>query len=434
MPDRIEEEGVKRNYRLFVWNGIFITVAFAFVSPGIVLSAFMYKLTASNFYVGLVSTIMISGWIWPQLVISNLVEHRERKKPFYIFPAMLRVGGWIAITASTLLIGDRNPHALLWTFLVLFAFYASAGGVSMVPFMDIVAKIVPVQRRARLFSIRRLWGGSLAFLAGFLIRYVLSESSGLAFPTNYGVLFGCATVCVMLSVAAFLQVQEPIHPVAERRNSFSDHLASGVRILRDDRNYRRLLAARTFWSLGMMGIPFYVPYAVSQLGIHEATIGLFLSVSVISGVLSNLLWMRISSKSSRIILEWGVTFMLLSSLMAALMRYIPEPSFALFGTDSISLRTTLYFIVFAASGAGVAGINLANMTYLLEIAPGKIRPRYVGFMNTFSLPLAFVPVLAGGAIHYVSYRPMFLIAVFFCVAAIFTIRRLDESQGRGQGG
>lgn len=422
MPDRIEEQETKRNYRLFVWNGIFITVAFAFVSPSIVLSAFIYKLTASSFYVGLVNTIMISGWIWPQLVISNLVEHRERKKPFYFFPAMLRIAGWIAITASTLRIGNRDPHALLWTFLILFAFYASAGGVSIVPFMDIVAKIVPVQQRARLFSLRRLWGGSLAFLAGLLIRYVLSESSGLSFPVNYGVLFGCATLFVALSVIAFLQVQEPIHPVAETRNSFSDHLVSGVRILRDDRNYRRLLAARTFWSLGMMGIPFYVPYAVSQLGIHEATTGLFLSVSMISAVLSNLLWMRIGSKSSRIILEWSVIFMLLSALMAALMRYIPDASFVPFG----SLRTTLYFVVFAASGVGVAGINLANMTYLLEIAPSQIRPRYVGFMNTFSLPLAFVPTLAGGAIHYVSYQPMFLIAVFFCVAAIFTIKRLKE--------
>jgi len=430
MPDQIEEQNTKRNYRLLVWNGIFMTVAFAFISPGIVLSAFMYKLTASSFYVGLVNTIMAVGWIWPQLVISNLVEHRERKKPFYFFPAILRVGAWIAITASTLHIGNRNPHVLLWTFLLLFAFYASGGGVSMVPFMDIVAKIVPVQERARLFSVRQLGGGSLGFLAGFLVRYVLSDSSGWTFPTNYGVLFGCATVFVTLSATAFLRVQEPIHPVAKTRNSFSDHLASGVRILRDDRNYRRLLAARTFWSLGMMGIPFYVPYAVSQLGIHEATAGLFLSVSIISSVLSNLLWMRIGLKSSRIILEWGVIFILLSPLMAALMRYIPDASFAPFE----SLRTALYFIVFATGGAGVAGINLANMTYLLEIAPSKIRPRYVGFMNTFSLPLAFVPALAGGAIHYVSYQPMFLIAVFFCVVAIFTIRRLDENHGRGEGG
>ncbi len=177
----------------------------------------------------------------------------------------------------------------------------------------------------------------------------------------------------------------------------------------------------------MMGIPFYVPYAVSQLGIHEATTGLFLSVSVISGVLSHLLWIRMGSKTSRVILEWGVTFMLLSPLMAALIRYVPELSIAPFG----SLRTTLYFVVFATGGAGVAGINLANMTYLLEIAPSQIRPRYVGFMNTFSLPLAFVPVLAGGAIHYVSYQPMFLIAVFFCIAAIFTIKRLDENHGNG---
>ncbi len=423
MRARTEEQEARRNYRLLVWNGVLVNVAFAFINPGIVLSAFMYTLTASSFYVGLVTTIMGAGFTWPQLVISNLVEHRERKKPFYLYPAILRTGLWVAITLFTLCIGNRNPQRLLWVFLVLFGLYWSAGGVSMVPFMDITAKIAPVEQRAKLFGVRRLWGGMLSVLAGFLIRYVLSESSGLTFPTNYGVLFGCATVFITLGMGAFLRVREPIHPVAKTRNSFSDHLASGVRILRDDRNYRRLLAARTFWSFGMMGIPFYVPYAVSHLGMRESTVGIFLSVSLISGVFSNLLWMRIWTKSSRIILEWGVIFMLLSPLIAALTPTIPNIPLGVFG----SLRTALYFVVFAASGAGVAGINLANMTYLLEIAPSRIRPRYVGFMHTFSFPLTLVPALAGAAIHYVSYQPMFLVAGVFCLLAIFTIRGLDEN-------
>ncbi|MCK5733751.1 MAG: MFS transporter, partial [Candidatus Latescibacteria bacterium] len=72
MRARTEEQEARRNYRLLVWNGVLVNVAFAFINPGIVLSAFMYTLTASSFYVGLVTTIMGAGFTWPQLVISNL--------------------------------------------------------------------------------------------------------------------------------------------------------------------------------------------------------------------------------------------------------------------------------------------------------------------------------------------------------------------------
>ncbi|MFH1007233.1 MAG: MFS transporter [Candidatus Latescibacterota bacterium] len=420
---RTEAQEAKRNYNLLIWNGILVNVAFAFINPALVLSAFMYTLTASSFYVGLVTTIMGVGFTWPQLVISNMVEHRERKMPFYLYPAILRTTFWLAITLFMLFIGNQNPRMLLWVCLILFGLYWSAGGVAMVPFMDITAKVVPVNQRARLFSTRRLWGGSLAVLSGFFVRYILSEDSGLAFPANYGVLFGCATIFVTLGMGFFVMVREPIHPVAKTRNSLSDHVASGIRILRDDPNYRRFLVARTCWVFGLMGIPFYWPYAVAQLGMHESAVGLFLSVSVISGVLSNLLWMRIGTKSSRIILEWGIILVFVSPLLAALTSYIPNIPLGVLG----SLKTVLYFFVYASSVAGLAGINLGDMTYLLEIAPSRVRPLYVGFMYTFSFPLTFIPALAGAAIHYVSYQPIFLISAFFCIAAIFAIRGLDEN-------
>ena len=43
-------------------------------------------------------------------------------------------------------------------------------------------------------------------------------------------------------------------------------------------------------------MPFYVPYALDKLSISDATIGLFLAVGAVSGVLSNILWGYMSGR------------------------------------------------------------------------------------------------------------------------------------------
>ncbi len=73
----------KRNFWIAVLQGTFMRISFAFADSTTVLSAFVYKLTASNTFVGLTGSIISAGWMWPQLLISNLLEHRSRKMPFY---------------------------------------------------------------------------------------------------------------------------------------------------------------------------------------------------------------------------------------------------------------------------------------------------------------------------------------------------------------
>ena len=71
----------KRTFLLAVAQGTFIRISFAFADSTTVLSAFVYRLTNSNTLVGLVGSIGTAGWMWPQLLISNLLEHRPRKMP-----------------------------------------------------------------------------------------------------------------------------------------------------------------------------------------------------------------------------------------------------------------------------------------------------------------------------------------------------------------
>ena len=125
--------------------------------------------------------------------MSNLLEHRPRKMPFYAFGMSLRSFAWIAMVLCTVMVGSGNNGLLAACFLCCYFIRSSAMGISTLPYMDIISKSIEPQRRSRYFSLRQFAGGFFGIFIGFFfIRYILNPESGLVFPTNYAVLFGGA--------------------------------------------------------------------------------------------------------------------------------------------------------------------------------------------------------------------------------------------------
>ena len=104
------------------------------------------------------------------------------------------------------------------------------------------------------------------FIGFFFIRYILSPESGLVFPTNYALLFGCAGVAIALSLTAFLQIREPIRPVQSARQPFGQHLKRGPHFFRTDRNYRWVLSLPAVYHSCWNVHPFLRPLRLAELG------------------------------------------------------------------------------------------------------------------------------------------------------------------------
>jgi hypothetical protein len=169
-----------RNFRTAVLSSTFMRISFALADPTTVLSAFVYKLTTSNVLVGLAGSMMPVGWMWPQLLTSNLLEHRPRKMPFYMLGMSVHTTVWFMTALSTLLIGSNYNSLLTVSFLSLYFIGTSSMGVASVPYMDIISKTIEPQRRARFFSLGNFIGGIFTIFIGFLVRYILSDESGLS--------------------------------------------------------------------------------------------------------------------------------------------------------------------------------------------------------------------------------------------------------------
>lgn len=409
-----------RNFRLALINGILTRIGFRFVNSSMVLPAFVKELTNSNILVGLTSSTMRAGWTLPQLLISNLLEHRHRKMPFYIFGVTMRITAWILILLLTLLIGNGNPLLLFICFYSLYFAASSAMGVSTLPYNDIVAKSVPVKKRARLFSLRQLIGGIFGIGVGFLIRYILSEGFHFSFPYNYATLFGLAILVMAGASVAFALAKEPIHPVRDVRRPFWQHLRRGPHFLKIDRDYRYFLAYRVVSSFGGMCMPFYIPYALDKLGVPEATIGSYTSAASASAVFSIILCAYICEKyGSRSLMVVATLLACIAPAIAASIKHLPP-----------FIQAPSFFSVIIINQAFMNGRIIAYMTFTLNMAPSMSRPTYLGFMNTLIFPMAFVPVLAGALLEVMSYESVFIMSAIMSALAIYFAINLSNVDKR----
>ena len=405
-----------RNFRLAIFQGIFGRISFSLSDSTTVLSAFVYKLTASNTLVGLTGSLMSVGWMWPQLLISNLLEHRPRKMPFYILGMSVHTAVWLAVTVCTVLIGARNYSLLAASFIFLYFAGTSSMGASSVAYMDIISKTIEPLRRARFFSLGNFIGGFFTIFIGFLVRYILSDTSGFVFPNNYALLFFGVALMAVISLIVFLKIREPIRPVQTTRKTFWQHIKQGPHFLQTDRNYRDFIVYRIFVNVGRMCMPFYVPYALDKLSISDATIGLFLAVGAVSGVLSNILWGYMSGRHGvRWILICTALLACTAPLVAICVQLIPPV-----------WQLPCYFLTFVLGGASMSGMMVGFMTYMINIAPPLNRPTYIGFMNTLVFPFGFMPVLAGQLIQWIGYEYTFAIALGVGLFAFITSTRLEE--------
>jgi len=412
---KVESE-LRRNFVLGLTQGTFMRFAFTFVEGSTILAAFVLRLTNSNVMVGLVSSMMPAGWMLPQLFISNLIEHKQYKKPFYILGYSIRLIAWLCILSFTLIIADSSFATLFVGFMLLYAIATFSMGISTVPFTDIVSKVIPPTKRPRFFSSRNFLGGVAGFFAGFIVKWVLEQDGGITFPNNYALLFGLSIIGNVVAFCCFVMIREPVEPVRKKRVSFLEHLKTGPRLLKTDRDYRILLVTRIFMTIGFMSNPFYVPYALSELNVEESMIGLFISVGMFSGIISNIIWARLAEKRGcRVVLMSCAFTAMLAPLVAALVKYTPG-----------EFQIPTYFLVFAINRVVHSALMMASTTYLLDIAPSEIRPTYIGFLNTVRFPLTFAPVLAGFLLKVISYQTLFWISVSFFSCAFFFARFLSD--------
>jgi len=429
-------------------NGMLVNLGNAFVDPFTVLPVFITTFGGSSVLVGFVTAAFTAGWFFPQVFVSGIAQARRRVLPIYAASAVFRFVGFVGAGASIFWIDPAHRTTVLACVIGGLALNAFASGVAGIPFLEITSKTVPVNQRGAFFAGRRVMGGSFGVLAGLLIAAVLGGdpgalwtqtaayravksfalATGLAgheFPYDYGILIMIGGVVSAAGVISYLFVEEPPAAHVVPRVALRRQLADGFRMLRAMPDYRTFLWMRVFYQLTAMSFPFYATFAYVRLGFPQGSVGVFVSIWVGAGVLSNLVWGRLlDRRGNRVVFVSTAAMSVLPPIVILLLS-----GRATVATGAGTIGWGLFGVVastFLLNGFVRSGRFIANQTYLLESAPPNRRPLYVGFMNTLSFPFMLSPILGGLVVALVGYRVLFVLGGLSAIANLVASARLVE--------
>ena len=424
-PDKPSYPHLLRNFTLGVINGGTFVVAEAFMSIDTVLTWFVQQLGGSNFLIGLVGPMRDAGWFLPQLFVSHRLQRQPFKLPLYRRAAAVRCVVWSIWSAAAFLLAANYP-ALLLVFFVAYGINSLASGFAGLPFMDIVAKTIPTERRGSYFGARLFLGGVLGLGASVIVGLVLSAQNPQPFPTNVGTLFVFSWFAAVIGLTAFSVVKEPPSDVCDDGATFTAHMQRAARLPGQNQNLRYLLIARVVILLSYVAAPFYSIYSINVLGAPVSIIGVYMGVRTGVALLINPVWSRLSDRrGNKLVMQLATA---VGVIMLAWIVFMPGLARSL----NVPAETIAYSVapVFALIGIYETGVGIGAINLTLEVAPPHDRAIYIGLTNTI-LGVAYLSTAVSGLIvDLVGYEGVFVLGLMLLLVASWALWRLRDPRER----
>ena len=414
------EAFIQRNFR---WN--FLVNAFdgatfgfgtAFFSSTIILPLFVSHYTDNPLVIGLIAFLGWGGVLLPQLFTANAVQRAPLKK---VFPVTL--GFFLERLPIFLLplmiytLADSKPLLTVVLFFVLYTWHNFGAGLIIVGWQDMIAKVIPVDKRGRFFGISNFLGNGMGILGALAVPVILGRYT---FPLGYVAVFTITAVFFFISWVSLSLTREPAVPSSKPPVSQAAYLRSLPQILRRDHNFRAFLIAQIAFALSGMATGFLVVYTARTWDLPDAQASGFMVALQIGLVLANLGFGFFSDRRGhKLTLE--ITC-LLNILVLGLAAIAPNPSW--------------FFAVFFLSGAVSAGSFISGISIVYEFTAAEDRPTYIGLANTIpGIAVTLAPLLGGWLAGVMDYQPMFITAAVFGLVSWILLHFIVREPRQGNG-
>jgi MFS family permease len=391
------QQQIERNYR---WNflvnvaeGACFWFGMSFFSSTIILPLFVSHFTDNPLFIGLIPFLGWAGVYLPQLFVANAVERAPLKKFFPVtlgfFFERLPV---ILLAPLTYLLAASQPVITLVIFFVLYTWQNLGTGIIIVGWQDMIAKIIPVDKRGRFLGISNFIGNGTGILGAMAVPFVLDRYT---FPIGFVFSFAVAAALFFFSWVLLSLTREPAVISSKPSVSELDYLRSLPEVLRGDRNFRMYLLSQIIFSLSGMATGFLVVYTVQTWNLPDAQAGGFVIALQIGLTLANLFFGFLADrKGHKLSLEICWLLSVLSLFLAIL---APSPLW--------------FFPIFFLRGAVSAGTIISGISIVYEFTGAENRPTYIGLANTIpGVAGSIAPLIGGWLAGALSYQAMFILS------------------------
>lgn len=377
--DEVEEHNATR----FIWSNGLQNIGDQIVAAKTVLPWILHAAGAPGFLIGLLVPIRESGSMLPQAAITQWVLGRSSRSRVWIIGSTGQFISALGIGLVALMLEGWALGVSVVFLLGLLALFRSMCSISS---KDVQGKTISKGRRGLINGRATVIGGIVGLLVGLLVTFFLDEDS----PTW----ILAATIILssfswLLASFIFARIREPEPEDADGPSDSpqdENHwLASCFLLLRDDRNFRNFVIVRSLMLVTALSTAFIVTLAAAS-GQDIGALGFFLIASGLASVVGGRISGIWSDRSSRNVMAGGALFgSLVLIALVACSYWAPD-------TVNVVAFPVGFFLVNLAHTA----IRVARKTYVVDMAEGDQRTRYVADANTLmGVILLVVGALSG---------------------------------------
>lgn len=367
----IEEQNLWNLYVDAVWFGVLNGIAETFVS------VFAIRLGASNKEIGWLAALPALINVFWLIPSARLIERQRRRLPIILLTGFLQRLGYLLIALMPLFIYTHRIEAVI----ILNALITLPTAIMNVALTSLMADLTPIEKRARMVSIRNVLLSSV----GMIVVLVGGKFLDLIpFSLNYQLLFGLGTGVSMLGLYYLKRIQVPDDVIARHqarpKELLTLRLHRFVKTVVGQRDFMRFAGANLIYNWGLyLPAALYSIYRVRDLHASDAWVGLLSTILSVTTILSYLWWNKVTEKrGNRLVL-------IVSSLGLVLYPTL----------TGLSPRLEPLILVAVIGGVFSASYNLSSFNFMLEVCPPERRPSYVAIYTSLVNVTAFLAPLLG---------------------------------------
>jgi MFS family permease len=402
----------KRNFRYVQIDAIGVSISNV-AAP--FLPVFLTRLGATNFQVGLLSSMPGMTGLLLAILVGRFLQTRRNVVPWYSLSRLMVILCYALTGILTLLIPEKF---VIISTLAIWAFATLPQTALAVAFSVVMNAVAGPEGRYALLSRRWAIFGLTSVIGTFIVTRLIDQ---VAFPLNYAVMFLVLSLGGFFSFYFSRQITLPDQVAPPRSNSGSprEGLRNYISLLRANPAFVSFSLKRfVYFSAITLGAPIMPLYLVRDVHATDSQIGTISMTMTLVMLVGYFLWPWLSRKR-------GGRFVLLSTTLG--MAFYPALSAATPRVD---------FIILYAGIAGLfqAGLDLVFFDELMKTVPAEYGATFVALAQSMQyLSMILAPLIGTWLATYIGLGgALWLSAGLRLLGFLLFLRKdIKESHSRG---
>lgn len=398
------EQNLRHNYIVNFLDGAAFWLGASFFATRTILPLFISQLTDSTLAIGILSAVVSTGPLIPQLFTANWVQRIPIKKVIPVKIGLFTERLPIISLVLAAWLATWSKAAALYFGLFCITWFHIGVGVIAVGWQDMMAKLFPTRSRGRFMGVTYFAGTAMGVVGAAGASWVLET---YPFPTNFMISFGLAGVFLALSWIFLSLTREPPDPPNITTSDKSIDWSVILQVFKQDINFRKYILSSIIAAMGTMAIGFLTVYALDTWQVSNSQVGLFTTYMLCGQALGYLVFGWLADRyGHKLVLE--ISYLLgAASLVVAIIARSPQ----------------MFYAVFAIQGIFAAATMLSGINIVFEFCKADVRPTYIGLANTvIGIFSGLAPILGGLLVDGLNYTWLFGVAFVLSLIGFAVLR------------